>query len=444
MPEDGTLVERLTNRNAVVGVIGLGYVGLPLSIEFAEAGFDVAGFDIDEGRVARLQDGDSYVDDVSGDEIESALDAGFEPRAEPSILAECDAFVIAVPTGVHGGEPDMTAVEEASRTIANWTSKRETLVVVSSTVYPGATHEIVEPIVTEANGTTHFAMIPERLNPGGEHDFSEIPLVVGANTDRERRAATALFDAIVSKTHPVDSTETAELTKTLENTYRMVNIALMNEFVSLSERVDADLWEAIQAAGTKPFGFQPFYPGPGVGGHCIPVDPQFLTWRASDCGTDLPLVEHANRINQGMPETVSKRIETALRNRGVALEEASIVALGATYKPNVADLRNSPALEVIESVASTADVTVVDPHLEPGDVPAVRLEPTVEELEEGLESADAVVLLVDHDAFDLAAIADRSSFVFDTRDEVPAVEGTDVLTLGERPVDRRLEPRASR
>jgi len=424
-----SLHARLDNREAVVGVIGLGYVGLPLSLALTDAGFDVRGFDIDAFRVEQLQDGGSYVDDVSNETLSRGLDLGFMPAAEPHAVANCDVYIVAVPTDMTEGEPDMSAVEAASETVATQAADKETLVVVSSTVYPGATNEVVEPIVA-ANRTTpiHLAMVPERLNPGGDHDFADIPLVVGADTEPARGAAKTLFDTVVTETHPVESTETAELTKTLENTYRMVNIALVNELITLAEGLDADVWEAIDAAATKPFGFQAFRPGPGVGGHCIPIDPQFLSWRARDIGTDVSFLDDAHQINERMPDFVADRLETLLRARGVALDEATIVALGGAYKPNVGDTRNSPALRVVETLPEATDVTVVDPHTEAANV-ARRLVQSPVDVD--IEAADAVVLLVDHDAFDLRAIGDRADFVFDTRNTMPDDVSASVVALGE-------------
>ena len=423
------LHRRLADREADIGVIGLGYVGLPLALEFIEAGFDVAGFDIDLGRVDRLLHADSYVDDVSDGAVQEGLDAGFTPGAEPKTVADCDVYVIAVPTGMNGDEPRMDAVEAAAETVAEQSGRRETLVVVSSTVYPGATREVVTPIVTDGRDTPiRLAMVPERLNPGGDVAFEEIPLVVGADTDIAREAAVELFDAVVTDTHPVNSTETAELAKTLENTYRMVNIALVNELVTLAEGLEGDVWDAIDAAATKPFGFQPFYPGPGVGGHCIPIDPQFLAWRADQFGGELSFVRDAHRVNEQMPELVVDRLETMLSARGIPPDDAVVVALGAAYKPNVGDTRNSPALRVADRLDDRAQVSVVDPHVD-AEGTARRLLRSPEEAD--LAGADAVVLLVDHDAFDLEYVGETAEFVFDTRNAMPDDCNADVVTLGE-------------
>jgi nucleotide sugar dehydrogenase len=425
-----TLDERIGTRNATVGVIGLGYVGLPLSVAFTEAGFDVRGFDIDEHRVSRLKQANSYVDDIDDVTLQAALDDGFEPQTDPHVVADCDVYIIAVPTGMDDDEPDMTAVKAASRTVSEQSGPRETLVVVSSTVYPGATQEVVKPIVTDGRSEaqpTHLAMVPERINPGGEYELADIPLVVGANTDGARAAASTLFGTIVADTHPVETTDSAELTKTLENTYRMVNIALVNELVSLAEGLEADVWEAIDAAATKPFGFQPFRPGPGVGGHCIPVDPQFLTWRAEDLGTEVSFIDDAHQINERMPQLVADRFETLLGARGVDMADASVVALGAAYKPNVGDTRKSPALRVINALPNSTEITVVDPHTDPENTARTLVDSTSQV---DLEAADAVILLVDHDAFDLDEIGARAEFVFDTRNAMPDEIKATVVTLG--------------
>lgn len=420
---------QLATREARIGVIGLGYVGLPLSLAFVDAGFDVRGFDIDETRVGRLQAGDSYVDDVSDTDLIAGVEAGFTPRADPNVVADCDAYVIAVPTGITEGDPAMGAVEAAAGTVATQAGERETLVVVSSTVYPGATREVVDPIVSADRpaGSTLFAMVPERLNPGGDHEIADIPLVVGADDPTARDAAHTLFSAITD-TVPVEATQTAELSKTLENTYRMVNIALVNQLVALAERLDADVWEAIEAAGTKPFGFQAFEPGPGVGGHCIPIDPQFLTWRANELGTELPFIEHAQEVNEMMPDRVVNDVVTSIEARGTPLSDATVLILGAAYKPNIGDPRHSPAITVFESLQHRTDVTLVDPHVDPEEAAV----PVVDSVaDETIESADAVVLLVDHDVFDLAHLGERAAFIYDAKNAVPTEVSATVVTLGE-------------
>lgn len=427
--DNESLRARICDRDAAIGVIGLGYVGLPISLAFANAGFEVRGFDTDYHRVDNLRSGNSYVDDVTDEELQSALDTGFEPGNAPSAVSDCDVYLVAVPTGMDDNEPDMDAVKAAAETISQQAPPREALVVVSSTVYPGATRQVVEPAITiNREAPIRFAMVPERLDPGSDYEFAEIPLVIGADDETARKAAVSLFETVVVETHPVDSTETAELTKTLENTYRMVNIALMNELITLAEGLNADVWDAIDAAATKPFGFEPFCPGPGVGGHCIPVDPQFLTWRARQLGTEVSFLDDAHRINEQMPSLVASRLEALLSARGVDIDEASIVALGAAYKPNVGDTRNSPAVRVIDRLSKSSDVAVVDPHTNPKAVTR-ELHKTTEDV--SIEDADAVILLVDHAAFDLQDIGERAKFVFDTRNAMPGGVPATVVTLGE-------------
>lgn len=424
------LRSRLQDCDARIGMIGLGYVGLPLSLEFTRAGYSVAGFDIDADRVASLQGGVSYVDDVNDEELTAALDSGFTPDDDPAVVEDCDAYVIAVPTGISNGEPKMDAIRTATRTVAEQAGNRDTLVVVSSTVYPGATREEVVPLLHERRDPdqTHVAMVPERLNPGGDYPIGKIPVVVGADKEPARTMARTLFESVVAETHPVDATSTAELTKTLENTYRMVNIALVNELTAFAETFEADIWDAIDAASTKPFGFQAFYPGPGVGGHCIPIDPQFLTWRASEFGTELPLVENAQRTNEWMPLMIANRINRLLTDRDIDPDKAAIVTLGAAYKPDVSDLRHSPALEVTQRLNEKSEVVAVDPHV---DLAASDVAITESINDAPIEQADIVVLLVDHSEFDLKRLVERASLVFDTRNVVPTDGRAEVLTLGD-------------
>lgn len=424
-----SLYNKIKSKDINIGVIGLGYVGLPVSISFVKQDFHVFGFDIDHHRVKRLQQGDSYVDDISNSELQNAMQNNFNPHSDPNILADCDVFVICVPTGLIEDEPNMSAVKEAAKTVASHAPNRDALVIVSSTVYPGGTSEVVKPILeSERTSQTYFAMVPERLNPGSDYQFKDIPLVIGADSDIARKATTTLFSTVVSETYPVSSTETAELTKTLENTYRMVNIALVNDLITLAETLEADVWEAIDAAATKPFGFEPFQPGPGVGGHCIPVDPLFLSWRAKELGTDVSFLDDAHQINEQMPKFVADRLALLLKARGIQPETASIVALGASYKPNVGDTRNSPALRVIEELPSSADIQVIDPHTDPENVARkIHLSPEMVDL----ENADAVILLVDHDAFDLETIGNQSQFIFDTRNAMPESVAADIIRLGD-------------
>ncbi|PCR90465.1 nucleotide sugar dehydrogenase [Natrinema ejinorense] len=427
--------ERIEERAATVAVIGVGYVGLPLACHFTKAGFRVVGFDIDEDRMKSLQRGDSYIDDIDDKRLERALDNDFVPTSDPEKLSEADAFIVAVPTGIQEGEPDMEAIRQASQTIAEHAPDREILYVCSSTVFPGAADEIVRPAL-QAGGRrpgedTLVAVVPERINPGGRYEFEDIPLIVGADSDIERTTAQKLFNAVTVGTAPVTSTKAAEMAKTLENTYRMVNIALVNELARHAEEVDVDIWEVINAAGTKPFGFQEFYPGPGVGGHCIPVDPQFLTWLGRREGNPLRLVEQANAINETMPAHVVDQVETGLGARGVPIDDASIVVLGLTYKPNVSDIRNSPAMAICENLcAKNATLTAIDPYVDSTTLANDPIEPENEIDRELIADADVTLLLVDHDVFEYDALED-APFVFDAQNALPTETAMPVLRLGD-------------
>lgn len=441
--------ERIKKRTATVAVIGVGYVGLPLACHFTDAGFRVVGFDIDEERIDELRDGSSYIDDIDNETLESALEDGFDPTSDPEALSTADAFVVAVPTGIEGGEPDMRAVREASRSVAKHAPDREILYVCSSTVYPGVAEEIVRKELREGGRNpgedTLVAVVPERINPGGRYEFEDIPLIVGADSEHERTTAQKLFTAVTVGTVPVESTKAAEMAKTLENTYRMVNIALVNELACHAEEIGVDAWEVIEAAATKPFGFQAFYPGPGVGGHCIPVDPQFLTWLGRRHDEPLRLVEQANGINETMPAHVVNQVETGLEARGVSIENASIVVLGLTYKPNVADVRNAPSMAICENLhAKNATITAVDPYVDSITIDGETVEPTDEIDRETIATADAVLLLVDHDGFEYDAL-ENAPFVFDAQNALPSDASMPVLRLGdgESLEDTHLRPASS-
>lgn len=428
------LQDRITDTTARIGMIGLGYVGLPLAVRFTEAGFTVQGYDIDTDRVQQLQDGNSYVDDITDAELTAALADGFTPADQAKNISACDVYVIAVPTDIKQGEPQMDAVRAASQTVAEQSGEQETLVVVASTVYPGATEDIVKPVVADQRKQEaepiRLAMVPERINPAGDYDATEIPLVVGANSKPSRESASTLFEAIVIETHPVSSTMTAELTKTLENTYRMVNIALVNEMAKLSEKMGANVWEAIEAADTKPFGFHAFEPGPGVGGHCIPIDSQFLSWQGQNYDEPLTLVEHAHQANESMPVHVVDQFRTLLRKQDVELNNAEILTLGVAYKPDVSDTRNSPALDVCRRLVDQgASITIADPHVAQVNVLGRNHKPIRTLSEAPVERVDATIVLVDHTQFDYTQLS-GTPLVFDTQNAVSEAVEAAVVELG--------------
>ena len=360
---------KIESRQARIGVIGLGYVGLPLVIEFVRAGFSVTGFDVDKEKVRLLKEGTSYIRHI---DIATLVDAGterFQPTTDFSFLAHMDCILICVPTPLNRNrEPDMRYVEETSATVAK-TLRKGQLIVLESTTYPGTTDEVMRTIL-EAGGLKagddfYLAYSPEREDPNNAHfSLSRVPKVVGGFTENCLKVALALYNSIVDQTVPVSTTKVAEACKLLENIYRSVNIALVNELKMLFDRMDIDTWEVIEAAKTKPFGYQAFYPGPGLGGHCIPIDPFYLTWKAREYGMTTRFIELAGEINTSMPDYVVSRIMMALNDYGKALRDAKILMLGLAYKGNVDDARESPSyhlMEKLEALGATVDYN--DPYI---------------------------------------------------------------------------------
>jgi UDP-N-acetyl-D-glucosamine dehydrogenase len=413
-----------------VVVVGQGYVGLPLAVRAAEVGHDVVGFEIDATRVARLAAGDSYVGDIPAPRLRAALDSGrYRPSADPGDLEGFDVAVITVPTPLRDGSPDLAYIEDAARLLAPRLGAGA-CVVLESTTYPGTTDELVQPLLEEGSGLRagadfHLGYSPERINPGDPNATLEgTPKVVSGIDAASLARVRAFYDDLVVRTVPVKGTREAELTKLLENTFRHVNVALVNELAMFAADLGIDVWDAIDAADTKPFGFMRFEPGPGVGGHCLPIDPSYLSWKVeAELGAPFRFVELANEINAFMPEYVVRRLEAGLHARGVGLDGARVLVLGLAYKPETGDARESPALRIAELLAGrgvvvhAADPYVVDEvhGLDP-TVGLVRVELTPEEV----DAADAVVVVTPHAAFDLAMVAARSRYVLDTRRRMPA------------------------
>lgn len=406
---------------STVVVAGLGYVGLPLAMRAVAAGHQVIGYDTDASRVKALTAGDSYVEDVPAGQLAAALAADrFHPSCEAVACAGFDVAVITVPTPLRDGLPDLTYVEAASRTLARFLRYGAT-VIVESTSYPGTTQEQVLPWLEEESGLAggsdfHLGYSPERIDPGnGTWTLATTPKIV-AGIDAESLAAVQdFYGGLVDSTVAVSSPREAELAKLIENTFRHVNIALVNELTMFAHGLGVDVWEAIDAAATKPFGFMRFTPGPGVGGHCLPIDPSYLSWRVERAlGQSFRFVELANDINSHMPDYVVRRLMLALNERGLPVRGARILLLGLAYKKNTGDARESPAVRVAQLLAGMgALVRAADPHVEWAALdPAVaRVEPTPAEI----SAADAVVLLTDHDAFTLADIGGQAAYVLDCR-----------------------------
>jgi UDP-N-acetyl-D-glucosamine dehydrogenase len=407
---------------STVVVVGLGYVGLPLAMRASAAGHRVIGYDTDPGRVKLLAAGESYVEDIPSEELQRALEGGrFRPSSDDSACSGFDVAVISVPTPLREGLPDLSYIEAAARMLARYLRPGAT-VIVESTSYPGTTQEQVLPWLEDGSGLAagtdfYLGYSPERIDPGNSTwTLVTTPKIVSGIDDGSLAAVQAFYDGIVDATVPVSSPREAELAKLIENTFRHVNIALVNELAMFANDLGINVWEAIDAASTKPFGYMPFTPGPGVGGHCLPIDPSYLSWRVErSLGKSFRFVELADDINRHMPDYVIYRLMLAFNQRGRAIKGARILLLGLAYKKNTGDARESPAVRVAQLLAGLgAEVRAADPHVAEAravDGVAARVQPTAEEV----SSADAVVLLTDHDAFDLAAIGRHARFVFDCR-----------------------------
>lgn len=417
------LTDKITAKTANVGIIGLGYVGLPLVIEFCKAGFSVTGFDLDKKKVELLKQGKSYIKHIDSSRIQPYA-SHFTPTTDFSRLSGMDCIIICVPTPLNKNrEPDMSYVFGTAETIGKHLKKGQ-LVVLESTTYPGTTDEDVRRILEKtgliAGRDFYLAFSPEREDPNRQ-DFSTatIPKVVGGFSENCLRVATALYNTIVVRTVPVSSTKAAEATKLLENIYRSVNIALVNEMKMLFDRMGIDIWEVIEAAKTKPFGFQAFYPGPGLGGHCIPIDPFYLTWKAREYEFSTRFIELAGEINTNMPYYVVGKTVDALNKTGKSINGAKALILGIAYKKDIDDQRESPSLKIIELLkAKGATVSYSDPLVPVckghRHYPAIKME-SIEITKKRLNSADVILLLTDHSGFDYSFIEKHSRLIIDTR-----------------------------
>jgi UDP-N-acetyl-D-glucosamine dehydrogenase len=402
-------------------VLGQGYVGLPLALRAVDVGFDVVGFDVDERRVGALGEGSSYVPDVTPDALLSALATGrYRPSGEPDDCGDFDVAVITVPTPLLSGAPDLSHIEAAGVMLAKYLRPGST-VVLESTTYPGTTDELLVPILESGSGLVagtdfHVGYSPERIDPGNAaYPFQSVPKVVSGIDADSLAAVSAFYSALVERVVTVSGTREAELTKLLENTFRHVNIALVNELAMFSYDLGIDVWEAIDAASTKPFGFMRFEPGPGVGGHCLPIDPSYLAWSVErSLGKPFRFVELANDINRHMPVYVVERVALGLRRLGLELPQSRVLLLGLAYKRNTGDAREAPALEVATALsAAGCRVEAVDPY-----VPLDAHDSTLQRVElsaEVVSAADVVVLLTDHDCFDDESVTAHASYVLDTR-----------------------------
>jgi len=419
-----TLIEGLKSKKARIGILGLGYVGLPLAVVFAEAGFHVTGIDPDSRKVALLNKGISYIPDVKTEAVEKLVKSGYlTATADFSALKEMDAVSICVPTPLRKtGDPDMSFILSATDELAKYMHKGM-VVVLESTTYPGTTREVLLPKLGIERGLTvgedwFLAFSPERVDPGRE-DFTTIntPKVMGGITEACNEVATAWYEGAIRIVHPVSSAEAAEMAKLLENTFRMINIGLVNELAIMCERLGVDVWEVIDAAATKPFGFMKFTPGPGLGGHCIPIDPLYLSWKMKSFHYNARFIELASEINTNMPRYVVSRVMEGLNERGKALKGSKVLVLGAAYKPDIDDVRESPALDVIGLLKQKgASVEYHDPYIQHihHEMDGWQMD-SVKDMMKAVEEADAVVIVTDHKVYDYKTIVECSKFVFDSR-----------------------------
>jgi UDP-N-acetyl-D-glucosamine dehydrogenase len=429
------LLDRIRSRKACTGVIGLGYVGLPLAIEFAHAGFRAIGIDIDQRKVDAVNAGTSYIVDTASEEVASLVTTGrLTATNDFSVLAECDTINICVPTPLRKTkDPDMTFILAAVAEIKKYIHPGQ-LVILESTTYPGTTEEVVLPALEESGlkvGHDFFlAFSPERIDPGNKQfQTRNIPKVVGGVTAQCTQVAKALYEQSIDSVVPVSSTRVAEMVKLLENTFRSVNIGLVNELALMSAKLGINVWEVIDAAATKPFGFMPFYPGPGLGGHCIPIDPFYLGWKAKMHGFEPRFIELAGQINESMPKFVVDKVTDALNNNGKAVRNARIHVLGVAYKRDVNDVRESPSLHVIKMLLDKgAKVTYSDPF-----APTIRengMELDETPVSQALEAGtDCVVLLTDHSAFNYPEIVHLAPVIIDTRNALRDFIGGNIIRL---------------
>jgi UDP-N-acetyl-D-glucosamine dehydrogenase len=430
-----SIKERFEDGSAVLGVVGLGYVGLPLVVEMAKAGFSVVGFDVSGEKVALVNAGQSYIPDVPTAEFGPLVGSGLiVATTDFARASECDAIAVCVPTPLDEmKEPDTSFVEAAAHSIAPHL-KAGALVTLESTTYPGTTEEILQPIL-ESHGRKvgvdlHLAFSPERVDPGNSvYQTRNTPKVVGGVTPECTEVAVAMYGRFIDTIVPVSTTRAAEMTKLLENIFRCVNIALMNELLVVSERMGIDIWEVVEAAKTKPFGFMPFYPGPGLGGHCIPIDPFYLSWKARQFDLHTEFIELAGKTNEAMPYYVVSRLMDALNSHHKSLAGSTVLMLGVAYKANIDDMRESPAIKITELLlAKGAKVVYHDPHVPEYRAGGVSMS-NAALTPEVVAAADAVLVVTDHAGVDYPMVAREARLVLDTRNALNAFRDDRVVRL---------------
>lgn len=423
-------IAKLKNKEAIIGIVGLGYVGLPLMLRYNAIGYCVLGIDIDDGKVSKLNSGESYIEHIAGERIAEARQSGFEATTDFQRASECDALILCVPTPLNKyREPDMSFVTNTIDAIKPYLRAGQ-VVSLESTTYPGTTEEELLPRVQETGlvvGESIFLVYsPEREDPGNpDFETRTIPKVIGGQTPSCLEVGISLYEKAIDKVVSVSSTKAAEMTKLLENIHRAVNIGLVNEMKVVADRMGIDIFEVVDAAATKPFGFTPYYPGPGLGGHCIPIDPFYLTWKAREYGLHTRFIELSGEVNQAMPEYVVSKLMDGLNGSGKPLNGSRVLVLGIAYKKGVDDMRESPSVEIMELLeAKGAVVAYSDPHVPV--FPKMRehhFDLSSEPLTaENLEAFDAVVLATDHDEFDYELISKHARLIVDSRGKYRAPE----------------------
>ncbi len=429
------LEQKLRNKTAVIGIVGLGYVGLPLAVAFSQAGFKVLGFDIQLRRVDLVNKGQSYIANIDSESLSEVVANNFlQATTAQSRLKEVDAICICVPTPLtRTREPDLSYVTRESEELSRYLQSGQ-LIVLESTTYPGTTREVVLPIL-ERSGLRvgrdfYLAYSPERVDPGNKkYSIRNTPKVVGGIDSLSTRLAELLYLQVAEVVVPLSSPEVAEMTKVFENVFRSVNIALVNELAQLCEKMGISVWEVIDAASSKPFGYMPFYPGPGIGGHCIPLDPYYLASKAREYDFHTRFIELAAEINERMPYYITSRIMDALNTKGKSLNGATVLVLGAAYKKDVEDMRESPSLKLMELLHEKgAKISYNDPYILKIQISQHTLS-SVELTEECLSSADCVVIATDHSCYDYQHIVEKASLVFDTRGATRSFSNKNILRL---------------
>jgi UDP-N-acetyl-D-glucosamine dehydrogenase len=428
------LEEKIRSRTARVGIVGLGYVGLPLAVEYAKAGFTVTGIDLSQEKTKRVNAGDSYVGDIPSSVLGPLVNSGkLRATTDFSAVLELDTINICVPTPLRKTkDPDMSYIVSATQEVAQH-FHAGMLVILESTTYPGTTEELVLPILRDKSGLEvgqdfFLCFSPERVDPGNPNfQTSNIPKVVGGSTAACTEMGRLFYAQALQRVVPVSSTQVAEMVKLLENTFRMINIGLVNEMALMCDRIGINVWEVIEAAATKPFGFMPFYPGPGLGGHCIPIDPFYLSWKTKQAGIEARFIELAGYINGQMPHFVVDKVQNALNEAAKPVKGSRIHVMGVAYKRDIDDMRESPALDIILLLDKRgAKMTYSDPH-----VPKLRLDGlNLEALPEiAAAEADCVLIVTDHSAFDYRALVERSALIVDTRNALRGVVSEKIVRL---------------